>query len=271
MKKKRRLKKKPVFILLSFVIVIIFVIILFNKPKKELVEESSKVKIDNEVKEEVNKKSPLEMSLSDFTLEGYFDSVLSLNEVDDEYMSNVIYAGDSVALYYTINKINRSAVWHQISINPYTAQSCKVWVNSVKEYDSFVSLFKEKQPEVVIMTMGTNGVSTMDKDYFIEQYEIFLKSLIEVSPNMRLIVQSIPPVPIERDIDGKALNNQKINEYNYYIAEMCDRLGLEFLFSANSMKDNEGGCKESYCTVDLHPSKLGNDALYEYAKKHLGK
>ena len=63
---------------------------------------------------------------------------------------------------------------------------------------------------------------------------------------------------------------QKINEYNYYIAEMCERLNLKFLFSANAMKDEKGGCKEGYCTKDLHPSKDGNDALYEYAKKHLG-
>ena len=51
---------------------------------------------------------------------------------------------------------------------------------------------------------------------------------------------------------------------------MCERLNLKFLFSANAMKDEKGGCKEGYCTKDLHPSKDGNDALYEYAKKHLG-
>ena len=118
------------------------------------------------------KKSPLEMSLSEFTLEGYFEgTVLTEKEVDDDYMSNIIYAGDSVALYYTINKINKKEVWHQISINPKTAQTCDVYVNSVKKYSSYVELFKEKQPEIVIMTMGTNGVSTMDKDYFIEQLD----------------------------------------------------------------------------------------------------
>ena len=46
--------------------------------------------------------------------------------------------------------------------------------------------------------------------------------------------------------------------------------GLKFLFSANSMKDETGGCKDGYCTTDLHPSKAGNDALYEYSKNHLG-
>ena len=141
-------------------------------------------------------------------------------------------------------------------------------INNV--YDSFVALFEEKKPEVVIMTLGTNGVSAMDKDYFIEQYKIFLQSIIKVSPDTRLIIQSIPPVPIERDLEGKALNNDKINKYNYYIAEMCEELNLEFLFSANSMKDEEGGCKDGYCTKDLHPTKEGNEELYKYALNHLG-
>lgn len=268
MRKKRRIKKGPVMVLVGIIcLIIISTFLILNRPKK-LENEPEENK--NEV-EEKPKKSPLDMSLSEFTLEGYFENtILKEKEVSDEYMSHIIYAGDSVALYYTINKINREAVWHQISINPLTAQTCTVWVNSVKEYDSFVTLFKEKQPELVIMTMGTNGVSTMDKDYFIEQYKIFLKSIMEASPNTVLVVQSIPPVPIERDLEGKALNNQKINEYNYYIAEMCEELGIKFLFSANSMKDNEGGCKEGYCTKDLHPAKAGNDALYDYAKSHLG-
>lgn len=271
MKKKRRIKKGPVFIL--FLVIIIVLLLLFvNKDKDDVIYEDEKNNDELNEEEIVEvKKSPLDMDVSEFTLEGYFDgTLLTYNEVSDDVMSNIIYAGDSIALYYTINKINRKSVWHQISINPKTAQECTVYVDSVKEYDSFVTLFKEKKPEVVIMTMGTNGVSVMAKDYFIEQYEIFLKSLIEVSPDTIFIVQSIPPVPIERDLEGKSLNNKKINEFNYYIAEMCERLGLKFLFSANSMKDIEGGCKEGYCTSDLHPTKIGNEALYDYAKKHLG-
>lgn len=271
-RKKRRIKKIPVLILILVLSIIGFGISkLVNKPEKKLEVPPQEEINEKEPEIELQKKSPLEMSLSEFTLEGYFEgTVLEEGIVTDEYMSNIIYAGDSIALYYTINKINKLAVWHQISINPLTAQTCKVWVNSVKEYDSYVSLFKEKQPELVIMTLGTNGVSVMNREYFIEQYEIFLKSLIEVSPNTEIIVQSIPPVPIERDLEGKVLNNKKINDFNYYIAEMCERLGLKFLFSSNSMKDEQGGCKEGYCTADLHPTKTGNEALYEYAKNHLG-
>lgn len=267
MKKKRRLKKGPVIVLFIIILLISIGIYKLMTPKKELKEEE--LKDEEPIIEE--KKSPLEMSLSEFTLEGYFEgTVLTEKEVDDEYMSNIVYAGDSVALYYTINKINKKEVWHQISINPKTAQNCEVYVNSVKKYSSFTELFEEKKPEIVIMTLGTNGVAAMDRTYFIEQYEVFLKSIISSSPNTTLIVQSIPPVPIERDEEKKALNNQKINEYNYYIAEMCEKLNIKFLFSANSMKDEKGGCKEGFCTKDLHPSKEGNDALYEYAKKHLG-
>lgn len=255
-----------IYLILMIALIIYAIVKITNKKPKD---ENNDIP---PVEEVIVKKSPLEMSVSEFTLEGYFDgTILKENIATEEYMNNIIYAGDSVALYYTINKINKKAVWHQISINPYTAQTCSVYVNSVKEYDSFVTLFEENKPEVVIMTLGTNGVSTMDKDYFIEQYTKFLDNIIKASPNTRLIVQSIPPVPIERDNEGKALNNDKINKYNYYIAEMCQKLNIEFLFSANATKDSDGGCKTDYCTKDLHPSKLGNEALYQYTKNHIGK
>lgn len=269
MKKKVKIKKKPIIIL--FLIIMILVITIVKSCNKPKVKEEPKIEIE-QPKEET-KVSPLDMSVKDFTLEGYFKgTILEENPVTEEYMSNIVYAGDSIALYYTINKINKKSVWHQISINPLTAQTCNVYVNSNinNVYDSFVQLFEEKQPEVVIMTLGTNGVSAMDKDYFIEQYKIFINSIIKVSPNTRLIIQSIPPVPIERDIQKKVLNNDKINKYNYYIAEMCSKLNIEFLFSANSMKDEQGGCKEGYCTTDLHPTKEGNNELYKYAMNHLG-
>lgn len=269
MKKRIRFKKKPIIIL--FLIISIFIFIIVKSCDKPKVKEEPKSIIDPP-REEI-KISPLDMNVKDFTLEGYFEgTILKENPVTEEYMSNIIYAGDSIALYYTINKINKKAVWHQISINPLTAQTCSVYVNSNENnvYDSFVQLFNEKKPEVVIMTLGTNGVSAMDKDHFIEQYKVFLKSILKESPNTRLIVQSIPPVPIERDLEGKTLNNDKINKFNYYIAEMCKELDLEFLFSANSMKDEQGGCKKGYCTTDLHPTKDGNDALYKYAMNHLG-
>ncbi len=265
--KKRRLKKKPLIILLIIVVIFVFLIVKLNKKEEVIVEKPQE---DNKPPV-VEKKSPLDMSVDEFTLEGYFEgTVLTENKVDDDFMSTIVYAGDSVALYYTINEVNKKAVYHQISINPKTAQTCKVYLNSVKEYESYVEIFTELKPSIVIMTLGTNGVATMNKDYFVEQYEQFLKSIMKASPDTKLIVQSIPPVPIERDIEELSLNNKKINDFNYYLAEMCEKLNLKFLFSANSMKDEKGGCREGYCTKDLHPTKDGNKELYDYAKNHLG-
>lgn len=278
-RKRRKLKKGPIIILFFIIILLIFGLTRFctkkeNNPPKD---DQSETPITPEVPVEPvipEKKSPLEMSVEEFTLEGYFEgTVLTEKEASDEYMNEVIFAGDSMALYYVINKlIPGKRLWHQVSINPLTAITTKIYVNHIDSGKTFKEVFQERQPKVVIMTLGTNGIATMQTEYFVEKYKEFLTELKEVSPNTRLIVQSIPPVDKKYDDEKKAINNDKINKTNYYIAQMCEELGLEFLFSANSMKDENGACKKGYCiTKDgIHPDVLGNTRLYEYAKSHIG-
>lgn len=273
-RKRRRLKKGPVLVLLLCIMFVFFGVgKLFSKDKKEEVTPPKQTD-EPTIPSVPEKKSPLEMSLEEFTLEGYFEgTVLTEKEATDEYMDKVIFAGDSIALYYVINKlIPGKRLWHQISINPLTAITTNIYVNHIDSEKTFAQVFAEQQPEVVIMTLGTNGISTMDTEYFIEKYKEFLQGLIEASPNTRLIVQSIPPVDSKYDIEGKAINNDKINKTNYYIAQMCEELKLEFLFSANAMKDENGACKKGYCIEKdgIHPAAEGNEKIYEYAKMHIG-
>lgn len=273
-RKKRRLKKGPVLILILIIFLIIFGIVkLFIKEEPKITDNPETPEVPD-TPQKPEKKSPLEMSVQEFTLEGYFEgTILKENEATDEYMDEVIFAGDSIALYYVINKlIPGKRLWHQVSINPLTAITTKIYVNHIDTGKTFKEVFEERQPKVVIMTLGTNGITTMQTEYFIEKYKEFLQELKEVSPNTRLIVQSIPPVDKKYDEEGKGINNDKINKTNYYIAQMCQQLELEFLFSANAMKDENGACKEGYCiTKDgIHPDILGNTKLYEYAKSHIG-
>ena len=223
----------------------------------------------------VTKETPLNQSVKDFDLNGFFNDVI-LKETEDggkKYSDEFIFAGDSTALYYVINKqITGKRLWHKEGIDPETALTSSIYINHIDTKKTFVENFKEKQPEKVIMTLGTNSAAYMEPAYFIKNYKKLLNEIKKVSPNTLIIIQSIPPVAKSYDSKTNTINNDKINKLNYYIAEMCQELKLPFLNSAESLKDNDGGLKDGYYIKDgIHLSKSGNEIMMKYFETHMYK
>lgn len=223
----------------------------------------------------VTKETPLNQSVKDFDLNGFFDDVILKETADGgkEYSDEFIFAGDSTALYYVINKqITGKRLWHKEGIDPETALTSSIYINHIDTKKTFVENFKEKQPEKVIMTLGTNSAAYMEPAYFIKNYKKLLNEIKKVSPNTLIIIQSIPPVAKSYDSKTNTINNDKINKLNYYIAEMCQELKLPFLNSAESLKDSDGGLKDGYYIKDgIHLSKSGNEIMMKYFETHMYK
>ena len=223
----------------------------------------------------VTKETPLNQSVKGFDLNGFFNDVI-LKETEDggkKYSDEFIFAGDSTALYYVINKqITGKRLWHKEGIDPETALTSSIYINHIDTKKTFVENFKEKQPEKVIMTLGTNSAAYMEPAYFIKNYKKLLNEIKKVSPNTLIIIQSIPPVAKSYDSKTNTINNDKINKLNYYIAEMCQELKLPFLNSAESLKDSDGGLKDGYYIKDgIHLSKSGNEIMMKYFETHMYK
>lgn len=223
----------------------------------------------------VTKETPLNQSVKDFDLNGFFNDVI-LKETEDggkKYSDEFIFAGDSTALYYVINKqITGKRLWHKEGIDPETALTSSIYINHIDTKKTFVENFKEKKPEKVIMTLGTNSAAYMEPAYFIKNYKKLLNEIKKVSPNTLIIIQSIPPVAKSYDSKTNTINNDKINKLNYYIAEMCQELKLPFLNSAESLKDSDGGLKDGYYIKDgIHLSKSGNEIMMKYFETHMYK
>ena len=223
----------------------------------------------------VSSKSPLTMSIKDFDLNGVFTDVL-LEESEDlgsDYTDDMIFAGDSMALYYVINKnIPGKRLWHKEGINPETALTDTIYINHIETNKTFIENFKKYQPSKVIMTLGTNSASFMEANYFITNYKKLIRGIKAASPKTALIIQSIPPVAPFVDAKGK-LTNDKINKFNYYILEMCSELDIPFLNSSEILKDDEGHLKEGYYELvggqaGIHLSKEGQTLIFEYIQNH---
>ena len=193
---------------------------------KYSVKDKSNNLTEMERKVIVTSSSPLSLSVKDFTLEGMFESV-TLKETKDggeEYTNSIIFAGDSMALYYVINEqISGKNLWHQISITPETALTSPIYINHIDTGKTFVQNFEKYKPDMVIMTLGTNSAAYMTPEYFYQKYSELITDIKKASPKTKLIIQSIPPVDASFDEKETGINNDKINKLNYYIGKMYAR------------------------------------------------
>lgn len=244
---------------------------------KYTVEDSSGNKAMTKRKITVTAKSPLTMSISEYTLKEFFTNV-QLVETDvasSEYMDNTIFAGDSTALYYVMNKIiTGKQLWHKEGVNLETIFTQKIYINHIDSKLTLIEAIKNKKPSRVLLSLGTNSVATMEISYFITKYEELLKQIKEVSPSTDLIVQSIFPVAKSLDDAGKALNNDKINKMNYYLLELCSKLEIPFLNTAEVLKDENGTLKSGYYRTSaneygVHLSAEGNKVAIDYFNNHV--
>lgn len=220
----------------------------------------------------VTDKSPLDMDIKEFRLDGYYDNVIlkQTDEMDDKDLKDFVFVGDSIPLYYAeYDSITGHQIWNKNGINPETIKTSNININYGNDGEMLVvDAFKKYKPKYALITLGSNSAAWMKVEYFISEYKELIKQIKEASKDTKIIIQSIPPVSSKLDIDS-ALNNKKINNYNYYLLKMCNELNIDFLNSATALKDANGTCKQGYCQSDgIHQTKDGIITLVKYLKNH---
>lgn len=243
---------------------------------KYTVTDSSGNKAVVKRKVTVTTNSPLTMSLKDFDLTGYFTDVLlpETKDAGEEYTDKFIFVGDSTALYYVMNKvITGKQLWHKEGVSLETIFTQTIYINHIDSKLTLVDAMEKNKPAKILLSLGTNSASTMEIDYFIQKYEELLKDIMEVSPNTLILVQSIFPVAAPLDDAGKGLNNDKINKMNYRLLELCSKLDIPFLNTAEALKDENGQLKNGYYRTStnengVHLSEEGNKVAMQYFKTH---
>ena len=236
------------------------------------VKDSSGNEYKTERKVIVTDKTPLDMSVKEFTLKGYYENVMlkETEPFDDEYLKDFIFAGDSIPLYYAeYPAITGHQIWNKNGIDPEKIKTSTINLNYKNDGEMLlVDAFKQYKPKYVLLTLGSNSAGWMKVDYYISEYKELIKQLQEASPETTIIIQSIPPVDARLDVNN-SLNNKKINDYNYYLLKMCNDLNLKFLNSAEALKDENGTCKTGLCQSDgIHQTKKGITELVLYLKSH---
>ena len=221
-------------------------------------------------KVKVEKLKPTQMSIKDYTLDGWYDSV-KLKETKNygnEYFNKITMVGDSNIMNMYLNGyLNGLRAWaipclhaesmHSIEINLYGLGIKMKLLDAVEKY----------KPETMILNFGTFSTTWISEETFIEKANAMIEQIKEKSPDTKIILISI--YPIKKGDNINKFQQDIINKYNFLILEMADKYGLKYLDVQEVLKSNDGYGKEEYFVDDkFHLTLLGHSTVKEYIKTH---
>ena len=190
------------------------------------------------------------------------------------YADKLVFYGDSTThgmkAYKVFGSRDTTQVWTPTSgtLALFRAATDLVYDPNSKTEMSIADLCKSVKPEYLIMTIGVNGVSMMDENWFKTDYQNLINIIRQNSPNTKLILQSIYPVA-RSYANQKSINNTKIQQANQWIVQIAKANGLPYLNTYSVLVGADGYLPESYQNGDgMHFNEVGFAKVMEYVKGH---
>lgn len=205
-------------------------------------------------------------------------SFVVLGETEDAgqaYIDKMVFLGDSTTYglkYYEVlsGGKNTQQVWTPASgtLSLFNYAAATIVFPETGEEISIVDAVTRKQPEYLVITLGVNGVSQMDEDWFKQDYTGLVESIQAASPNTKIICNSI--YPVENDYEQIAyINNTNIPQANEWIKAVAEATGCKYTDSASVLKAEDGSLREDYGNGDgIHLNADGFNAVLEYLRTH---
>jgi hypothetical protein len=127
----------------------------------------------------------------------------------------------------------------------------------------------DAQPEILMITLGVNGVSFLGEKDFKAEYGDLISDIMEISPDTRIIVQSIFPVAASYEY-LKSINNDKINTANQWLRDIASEYGVRYLDTVSVLAVGTGGfLPETYHNGDgIHLNGETFTIVLDYIKTH---
>lgn len=173
------------------------------------------------------------------------------SDYDEDFFKNDLFIGDSIFtglyLYSYIDRENVAAVG---GYTPYRA------LNSAFDEDFYIGsaadYAKERQPEHIIIMLGSNGLTPQtDLEDYGNDYRELLNSLKTNCPNSRICVVSVPPITANSSMASySGITNALIDELNEVIFALCNDLEIAYCDLNSVLKDDKGYFNEDYVYDD---------------------
>lgn len=138
------------------------------------------------------------------------------------------------------------------------------------EIHTLTEALTERSPRYIMVTLGiSNGVPYCSKEKFTSYYQDVIDIIKSSSPDTVIILQSIFPVSRTYEKSDPTITNKKIDEANFWIAELCEKNDISFLYSAISVKDADGYLAQEYTSEEgIYMNSAGYKRILEYIRTH---
>ena len=193
-----------------------------------------------------------------------------------DYLDKIVFLGDSttygIGYYYRHGYTDLcppSQVWTPSSgtLSLWDYGTAKIVYPATGKELLIQDAAKAAQPEIMIITLGVNGISSLDEKGFKADYTALVNNILAVSPNTKIILNSIYPVADSYKYQ-KSINNTKINAANGWIEAMAEELGVYYLNSHEALAV-EGKLPESSHNGDgLHLTGESFGKVMTYIRTH---
>ena len=193
------------------------------------------------------------------------------SDMGQDYIDKFVFLGDSTTYglgYYDV--VNDNQVWTPKS----GTLTLSFWSTSTIVYPedgseiSIKDALAKKQPEYFLITLGVNGISFMDEQYFITEYTNLVLAVKEASPNTKIILNSIYPISASYP-EKNGITNAKIDTANTWVERIANSTGVKYLDSESVLKDSNGALPDSNGNGDgLHLNVDAFKLVINYIRTH---
>ena len=193
-------------------------------------------------------------------------------DAGDDYISKMVFIGDSTTYGLKAYEVlDGSQVWTPSSgtLALFNQSIATIVYPPTGEEIPITDAVGRAKPEYVVLTIGVNGVSMMDEQQFKEQYTALIERMKSVSPDTKIICNSIYPVEAMYEAKDNGINNAVIDRANGWILQIAEATGTHFTNSASVLKGADGKLVSDYGNGDgIHLSAVGFERVIDYLKTH---
>ena len=203
---------------------------------------------------------------------------VELGETEDQgtaYIDRLTFLGDSTtyglkAYGVLTDRTDTKQVWTPASgtLTLSNQSIATIVYPETGEEISIAAAAERAKPEYLVITLGVNGVSFMDEEYFKSEYTKLIESIQAASPDTKIICNSIYPVAASYTLLD-SINNTKITAANGWIRDVAAATGTRFLNSASAITGADGWLPEEYQNGDgIHLNSTGFLKVLDYMRTH---
>lgn len=209
-------------------------------------------------------------------------SIPSYANTNSAYMQRISFFGDSTTygmIHYIVNNDGKygtpavSIARNQVLASPDGTFYLKnIPTAKIRHQGKDYSLsegFRIAAPDILIVTVGINGLPTWTEEVFLNYYGRLIDLIREATPKTQIVLQSVYPTAKSRDSKLESFTADKIDRLNGWIQQLAKERSLPYLNTASVLKGEDGWLIPSYHNGDgMHLNTNGFNAVLNYILNH---